>query len=62
MIYGLYMGFRQEYAQLLCEDFLIGPIRPEIGCYKLSRAWEGRFDAGNRFKENHLQAVSENAL
>ena len=28
----------QEYAQLLCEDFLIGPIRPEIGCCKLSRA------------------------
>lgn len=23
---------KEEYAQLLCEDFLIGPIRPEIGC------------------------------
>jgi len=23
---------REEYAQLLCEDFLIGPIRSELGC------------------------------
>eukprot|EP00930_Biecheleria_cincta_P090035 TRINITY_DN7938_c0_g1_i5.p1 TRINITY_DN7938_c0_g1~~TRINITY_DN7938_c0_g1_i5.p1 ORF type:complete len:827 (+),score=150.27 TRINITY_DN7938_c0_g1_i5:28-2481(+) len=23
---------KEEYAQLLCEDFLIGPIRAEIGC------------------------------
>ncbi|CAJ1346736.1 unnamed protein product, partial [Effrenium voratum] len=26
---------KEEYAQLLCEDFLIGPIRTELGCLVL---------------------------